>query len=83
MWTCIFNEMVPEEAGYINEVLTKKSLRDIIGRVLKIAGMTSTAKFLDDIKQLGFYMAFKGGLSFNLDDVIVPQRRKYFLERPD
>ncbi len=68
----MFNEFVPKEVGYINEVLTKKSLRDIIGKVLKKAGTARTAKFLDDIKHLGFQMAFRGGLSFNLDDVIVP-----------
>ena len=74
----LFNQMVPEEVGYINELLTKKSLRDIIGRVLKVCGMAATAKFLDDIKSLGFYMAFKGGLSFNLSDVIVPDEKKIF-----
>ena len=71
----LFNQVVPEEVGYINELLTKKSLRDIIGRVLKICGMAATAKFLDDIKALGFYMAFKGGLSFNLSDVLVPDEK--------
>jgi DNA-directed RNA polymerase subunit beta' len=71
----IFNEMVPPELGFINEVLTKKSLRDIIGKVLKRAGGAATAKFLDNIKDLGFEMAFRGGLSFNLDDVIVPAEK--------
>lgn len=69
----IFNQVVPEEYGYINQLLTKKSLRDIIGQILKKTGTAKTAKFLDDIKDLGFKMAFQGGLSFNLDDVIVPQ----------
>ncbi len=68
----IFNRVVPEEYGYINQLLTKKALRDIIGDVLKKTGTAKTAKFLDDIKDLGFQMAFKGGLSFNLDDVIIP-----------
>ncbi len=68
----IFNQVVPEEYGYINQLLTKKSLRDIIGQILKKTGTAKTAKFLDDIKDLGFKMAFQGGLSFNLDDVIVP-----------
>ena len=72
----IFNEVVPEEIGYINELLTKKSLRDIIGKVLKKSGTAKTAKFLDDIKDLGFQMAFRGGLSFNLDDVIVPDQKE-------
>ena len=68
----IFNQVVPVEYGYINQLLTKKSLRDIIGMILKKTGTAKTAKFLDDIKDLGFKMAFQGGLSFNLDDVIVP-----------
>lgn len=72
----IFNEVVPEEMGYINELLTKKSLRDIIGTVLKKSGTAKTANFLDDIKSLGFSMAFKGGLSFNLDDVIIPKEKE-------
>jgi len=71
----LFNQVVPFEAGYINELLTKKSLRDIIGSVLKDTGMAKTAKFLDDIKELGFRMAFKGGLSFNLGDIIVPEEK--------
>ncbi|MBX7095440.1 MAG: DNA-directed RNA polymerase subunit beta' [Flavobacteriales bacterium] len=71
----LFNEVVPKEVGYINELLTKKSLRDIIGRVMKAAGISKTAKFLDDIKDLGFYMAFKGGLSFNLEDVLIPEEK--------
>jgi DNA-directed RNA polymerase subunit beta' len=75
----IFNEFVPEEVGYINEILTKKSLRDIIGRVLKLAGTAKTADFLDAIKNLGFYSAFKGGLSFNLDDVIIPEEKTKFV----
>jgi len=69
----LFNQVVPEEYGYINQVLTKKALRDIIGYILKKTGTAKTAKFLDDIKDLGFSMAFRGGLSFNLDDVIIPE----------
>ena len=68
----MFNLVVPHEAGYINELLTKKSLRDIIGTVLKKTGMAKTAKFLDDIKELGFKTAFRGGLSFNLGDIQTP-----------
>ncbi|NOX48780.1 MAG: DNA-directed RNA polymerase subunit beta' [Chlorobi bacterium] len=68
----LFNQVVPEEYGYINSVLTKKALRDIIGDVLKVTGTAKTANFLDDIKDLGFKMAFEGGLSFNLGDVIIP-----------
>jgi DNA-directed RNA polymerase subunit beta' len=75
----IFNRSVPEEVGFINEILTKKSLRDIIGRVLKMAGTAKTADFLDAIKNQGFYSAFKGGLSFNLDDVIIPEEKTKFV----
>ncbi|MGC8803317.1 MAG: DNA-directed RNA polymerase subunit beta', partial [Bacteroidales bacterium] len=76
----LFNEVVPKEVGYINEVLTKKSLRDIIGMVLKKTGTSRTAKFLDDIKDLGFQMAFRGGLSFNLADVIVPADKEKLIQ---
>ncbi|CAN5546216.1 DNA-directed RNA polymerase subunit beta' [soil metagenome] len=72
----IFNEVVPPRVGYINELLTKKSLRDIIGNVLKETGIAETARFLDDIKDLGFKMAFRGGLSFNLNDVIIPLEKE-------
>lgn len=68
----LFNQIVPKEVGYINEVLTKKSLRDIITKVMKKSGVAATARFLDDIKTMGFMSAFTGGLSFNLSDVIVP-----------
>ncbi|MBS1581934.1 MAG: DNA-directed RNA polymerase subunit beta' [Bacteroidetes bacterium] len=71
----LFNEVVPDEVGYINELLTKKSLRDIIGRVMKECGTAKAAKFLDDIKELGFMSAFRGGLSFNLMDVVVPDEK--------
>lgn len=68
----LFNEVVPKEVGYINDVLTKKALRDIIGMVVKETGTARAAQFLDDIKDLGFMSAFRGGLSFNLDDVVIP-----------
>jgi len=71
----IFNQVVPNEYGYINQLLTKKSLRDIIGEILKETGTAVTSKFLDDIKNLGFEMAFKGGLSFNLGNVLVPEEK--------
>jgi DNA-directed RNA polymerase subunit beta' len=71
----IFNTVVPHEVGYINELLTKKSLRDIIGMVVKKTGMAKTAKFLDDIKEIGFRTAFKGGLSFNLGDIQTPDEK--------
>ena len=76
----LFNEVVPPEVGFINELLTKKSLRDIIGIVLKKTGTAKTAQFLDDIKNLGYHMAFKGGLSFNLDDVIVPGKKNILVD---
>jgi DNA-directed RNA polymerase subunit beta' len=76
----LFNEVVPVEVGFINELLTKKSLRDIIGNVLKLSGTAKTADFLDNIKDLGYYMAFKGGLSFNLDDVIIPEAKAVFVK---
>ncbi|MFA5046442.1 MAG: DNA-directed RNA polymerase subunit beta' [Paludibacter sp.] len=72
----LFNKCVPTKVGYINELLSKKSLRDIIGNVIEICGVARTAQFLDDIKDLGYYMAFKGGLSFNLNDVIIPAEKE-------
>jgi DNA-directed RNA polymerase subunit beta' len=76
----LFNEHVPLEVGYINELLTKKSLRDIIGEVVKITGMARAAQFLDDIKELGFRMAFQGGLSFNLKDINIPAEKVTLIE---
>lgn len=72
----LFNQVVPEEVGYINDLLTKKSLRDTINSVLKQTGIAKTAAFLDDIKDLGFKMAFKGGLSFNMNDVMIPDEKE-------
>ena len=72
----LVNEIVPAEVGYINEILSKKSLRDIIGNVIKVCGVTRAAQFLDDIKDLGYKMAFKGGLSFNLADLIIPPEKE-------
>ncbi|MAX79566.1 MAG: DNA-directed RNA polymerase subunit beta' [Crocinitomicaceae bacterium] len=72
----MFNEVVPEEVGFINELLTKKSLRTIISDILKSMGVARTAQFLDDIKGLGYYWAFKGGLSFNIGDVIIPDEKE-------
>ena len=71
----LFNEVVPEKAGYINEVLTKKSLRDIIGLVLKLTDVPTTGKFLDEIKDMGYEFSFKGGLSFSLGDIIIPPEK--------
>ncbi|MEN9523141.1 MAG: DNA-directed polymerase subunit beta [Bacteroidota bacterium] len=77
----IFNQFVPKEAGYVNTLLTKKALRDIIGGIIKATDIPRTAKFLDDIKELGFRMAFKGGLSFNIDDVKVPTIKTSLIEK--
>ncbi|GGG38446.1 DNA-directed RNA polymerase subunit beta' [Dokdonia pacifica] len=71
----LFNEAVPEVAGYINEVLTKKSLRDIIGNILKVTSVPQTAEFLDRIKTMGYGYAFRGGLSFSLGDIIIPEEK--------
>ena len=79
----IFNEKVPQEVGYINDVLTKKALRDIIGKVLKVCGTSRTALFLDEIKGLGYTMAFKGGLSFNLDDIIIPKEKETLVNKAE
>jgi len=71
----LFNMVVPEEAGYVNEVLNKKSLRDIIGKILAVTDVPTTATFLDLIKTMGYEFAFKGGLSFSLGDIIIPQEK--------
>ena len=71
----LFNEFVPEEVGFIDKLLTKKALRDIIGELLNVSGIAKTAEFLDNIKGIGYNFAFKGGLSFNLGDVIIPEEK--------
>jgi DNA-directed RNA polymerase subunit beta' len=76
----IFNENVPASIGYVNELLSKKNLKNIIGEVLALTDMPTTVKFLDDIKELGFKWAFKGGLSFNIDDLIVPEVKNNLLD---
>jgi len=76
----LFNQRVPVEVGYINELLTKKSLRDIIGDVVKATGMARAAQFLDEIKELGFQMAFQGGLSFNLQDLNIPAEKAQLID---
>ena len=70
------NEFVPKEIGYINKILSKKSLRDVIASVIKRCGIPRSAKFLDDVKNLGYRMAFQGGLSFNLGDVLIPEEKE-------
>ncbi len=76
----LFNQFVPKEVGYINALLTKKSLREIIGDIIKITNVPKTAKFLDDIKLLGFRTAFQGGLSFNINDLIIPSIKEEVLD---
>ena len=76
----IVNQYVPDEVPFVNEVLGKKSLRKIITNVIKNTGVTRTAKFLDDIKNLGYDQAFRAGISFNLGDVIVPAEKKTLID---
>lgn len=76
----IFNEQVPEEAGFVNEVLTKKSLRDIISKIMKVTNVPTTAAFLDEIKTLGYKFAFEGGLSFSLGDIIIPKEKQAMID---
>ena len=77
----LFNEVVPTEVGYINELLKKKNLRDIISEVIRISGVAAAADFLDDIKNLGFHYAFRGGLSFNLSYVKVPDQKEEMVNK--
>ncbi len=76
----IFNQHVPAEVGFVNALLTKKSLREIIGDIIKITNVPKTAKFLDDIKQLGFRTAFRGGLSFNINDLVIPELKQELVD---
>jgi DNA-directed RNA polymerase subunit beta' len=76
----IFNQFVPAEVGFVNTLLTKKNLREIIGDIIEITNVPKTAKFLDDIKQLGFRTAFRGGLSFSINDLIIPDIKGELLE---
>jgi DNA-directed RNA polymerase subunit beta' len=76
----LFNQFVPAEVGFVNALLTKKSLREIIGNIIKWTNIPKTVKFLDDIKLLGFRMAFRGGLSFNINDLIIPDTKEQQLD---
>nr|WP_322623978.1 DNA-directed RNA polymerase subunit beta' [uncultured Flavobacterium sp.] len=76
----LFNEVVPEAAGYINEVLTKKSLRDIIGHILNATDVPTTAAFLDNMKDMGYRFAFRGGLSFSLGDIMIPAKKQELID---
>ncbi len=75
----LFNQHTPVEVGFVNQLLTKKSLREIIGNIIKWTNVPKTAKFLDDIKTLGFRMAFRGGLSFSINDLIIPDTKEELL----
>lgn len=77
----LFNQKVPPQAGYINEVLTKKSLRSIIGGILRVTDIPTTSAFLDDIKSLGYGFAFRGGLSFSLGDIIIPKEKQLLIDK--
>ncbi len=76
----LFNQHTPVEVGFVNQLLTKKSLREIIGNIIKWTNVPKTAKFLDDIKTLGFRMAFRGGLSFSINDLIIPDTKEVLLD---
>ena len=76
----LFNQYVPKEIGYVNEIVSKKSLRGIISRVIKTCGIPRSAQFLDDIKNMGYRMAFEGGLSFNLGDIIIPKEKEEYVQ---
>ena len=76
----LFNEVVPKSAGYFNEVLTKKALREIIGKILRHTSVPETSEFLDKIKDMGYAFAFKGGLSFSLGDIIIPPEKNPLID---
>ena len=77
----IVNQIVPDEVGFINDIISKKSLRDIIANVIKTVGVARACEFLDGIKNLGYKMAYLGGLSFNLDDIIIPEEKEKLVEK--
>ena len=72
----IVNECIPDEVGFINYIISKKTLRDLISTVINAVGVARACDFLDGIKNLGYFMAFKGGLSFNLGDIIIPAEKE-------
>ncbi|MBQ5606235.1 MAG: DNA-directed RNA polymerase subunit beta' [Prevotella sp.] len=77
----IVNGIIPEEVGYVNKIISKKSLRDIIADVIKSVGFAEACEFLDGIKNLGYRMAYLAGLSFNLDDIIIPEEKKGLVDK--
>lgn len=77
----LFNQIVPKQVGFINELLTKKSLRNVIGKILAETDFPTTVKFLDDMKNLGYSNAFKGGLSFSLADIVIPEEKQSMIAK--
>jgi len=77
----IVNGIIPKEVGFVNKIVSKKSLRDIIADVIKNVGFAEACEFLDGIKNLGYRMAYEAGLSFNLDDIIIPESKKDLVEK--
>ncbi len=77
----IVNGIIPKEVGFVNKIISKKSLRDIIADVIKNVGFAEACEFLDGIKNLGYRMAYEAGLSFNLDDIIIPEAKKDLVEK--
>ncbi len=77
----LFNQVVPKKVGFVNALLTKKNLREIIGDIIKITDVPTTAKFLDDIKEMGFRNAFRGGLSFNIEDLVIPDLKQDMVDQ--
>ena len=77
----IVNEIVPEEVGFFNDIISKKTLRGIISDVIKAVGVARACEFLDGIKNLGYKMAYDGGLSFNLGDIIIPKEKEELVKR--
>ncbi len=77
----IVNEIIPEEVGYFNDIISKKTLRGIITDVIKTVGVDRACEFLDGIKNMGYRMAYRGGLSFNLGDIIIPEEKEELVRR--
>ena len=77
----IVNGIIPKEVGFVNKVISKKSLRDIIADVIKNVGFAEACEFLDGIKNLGYRMAYLAGLSFNLDDIIIPKEKADLIKK--
>ena len=77
----VVNQIIPDELGFVNEIISKKSLRGIIARVIKAVGMARACAFLDGIKNLGYHMSYVAGLSFNLDDIIIPVEKEAIVEK--